>query len=66
MMMFSFKPSKRSILPRIAASVRTRVVSWKEAADKNESAFNEALVIPRITGLTTGSRFPLARASLIT
>jgi hypothetical protein len=26
--------------------VRTFVVSWKEAADRNESVFSEALVIP--------------------
>ena len=34
---FSFKPNNGSILPLIAASVRTRVVSWKDAADKKES-----------------------------
>ena len=66
MMIFSFKPSSLSILPRIAASVRTRVVSWKEAADKNESALSEALVIPRITGLTTGRRLPLVMQSFTT
>ena len=31
----------------IAASVRTRVVSWNEAADKKDSVANEALVIPK-------------------
>ena len=33
MMTFSFRPSSVSSLPWIAASVSTRVVSWKEAAD---------------------------------
>ena len=33
-------------LPMIAASVSTRVVSWKEAAEMNESVDSEALVIP--------------------
>jgi len=33
-------------LPLIAASVRTRVVSWKLAAEMNESVLSEALVIP--------------------
>ena len=34
---FSLSPSRWSTLPRIAASVRAFVVSWKEAADKNDS-----------------------------
>ena len=33
---FSFRPFKESIFPSVAASVRTFVVSWKEAADINE------------------------------
>jgi hypothetical protein len=32
MIKFSFRPSRWSVLPEIAASVRTRVVSWKDAA----------------------------------
>jgi len=32
MITFSFRPSRWSVLPEIAASVRTRVVSWKDAA----------------------------------
>ena len=35
-------------MPSSAASVSTFVVSWKEAADRNESVFSEALVIPRM------------------
>jgi hypothetical protein len=33
----------------MAASVRTRVVSWKEAAEINESVDNDAFVIPSST-----------------
>ncbi len=50
MITFSFSPSKRSILPSIAASVSTFVVSWKEAADRNDSVASDALVMPRISG----------------
>ena len=32
----------------MAASVKTRVVSWKEAAEMNESVDKDALVIPNI------------------
>ena len=35
-------------MPSSAASVSTFVVSWKEAADRNESVFSEALVMPRM------------------
>ncbi len=43
----------------MAASVRTRVVSWKDAADKNESDFKDARVIPNKIGFTTGGFNPL-------
>ncbi len=46
---FSLSPIKWSSLPFIAASVNTLVVSWKEAADKNESVARDALVIPSKT-----------------
>ena len=36
MITFSFRPRSRSTLPLIAASVRTRVVSWKDAADSHD------------------------------
>ena len=55
MMTFSFKPSSRSTLPSIAASVSTFVVSWKEAAERNDSVASEALVIPRISGSNVAS-----------
>ena len=35
-------------MPSSAASVSTLVVSWKEAADRNESVASEALVMPRM------------------
>jgi hypothetical protein len=34
------------ILPRIAASLNTLVVSWNDAADSQLSVFNDAWVIP--------------------
>lgn len=46
MMTFSLRPMRLSDLALIAASVRTRVVSWKEAADSQDSVASEALVIP--------------------
>ena len=50
MMTFSFSPSSRSILPSMAASVSTFVVSWKEAAERNDSVASEAFVMPRMIG----------------
>ena len=54
MITFSFSPISGSILPLIAASVSTFVVSWKDAADRKEFVAREAFVIPRMT------RFPSA------
>ena len=48
MITFSFSPFRRSVLPSSAASVSTFVVSWKEAAERNESVFSDALVMPRM------------------
>ena len=45
-------------LPLIAASVRTFVVSWKDAADKKEFVAREALVIPSNTCLPSAGSFP--------
>ena len=50
-MTFSLRPSSVSILPMIEASVSTRVVSWKEAAEMKERVCSEALVMPSSTGL---------------
>ena len=49
MMTFSFKPSKWSTLLLTDASVKTRVVSWNDAADKNESVSTADLEILRLT-----------------
>ena len=49
-MTFSLRPSSVSILPLSVASVRTRVVSWKEAAEMNDRVCRLALVIPSSTG----------------
>ncbi len=46
-MTFSLRPRRSSFLPMIAASVRTRVVSWNDAAEMNESVDSDAFVIPR-------------------
>jgi hypothetical protein len=35
-------------LPLTAASVSTRVVSWNDAAEMNERACSEALVMPAL------------------
>ena len=61
MITFSFKPSNGSILPLIAASVRTRVVSWKEAADKKLSVAKAALVIPNSVRTPVASFLPFKR-----
>ena len=49
MMTFSLSPTRRSRLPSRAASVRTFVVSWKEAAERKDSVASEAFVMPRMT-----------------
>ena len=58
MMTFSFSPSSRSTLPSIAASVSTFVVSWKEAAERNDSVASDAFVIPRISGSDVACSLP--------
>ena len=58
MMMFSFSPNSWSDLPSMAASVSTRVVSWKEAADSQLSVASEALVIPISSGRPSAGRLP--------
>ena len=46
---FSFNPTKLSLLPLTLTSVRTRVVSWKDAAEIKLSVLSDDLVIPRST-----------------
>ena len=60
MITFSFSPTKSSDFPFIAASVKTLVVSWKDAADKKLSVARDALVIPNNTLLPVAGRFPSA------
>src|SRR6185503_9951254 len=50
MMMFSLRPRRSSFAPRMAASVRTRVVSWNDAAEMNDCVVRLAFVIPRRSG----------------
>ncbi len=58
-MTFSLRPRNSSRLPMMAASVSTRVVSWNEAAEMNESVDSEALVIPSSTILIVGAALVL-------
>ena len=60
MMTFSLSPLRRSILPSSAASVSTFVVSWKEAAERNESVFSDAFVMPRMMSSNSAGSPPLA------
>jgi hypothetical protein len=48
------KPWRWSTLPSVAASVSTRVVSWKEAAAMKLSVSMDAFVIPNRIGSTCG------------
>src|SRR3954447_20817498 len=57
-MTFSLRPSSVSTLPLTAASVRTRVVSWNDAAEMNERVCSEALVMPSSTGWPTAGFLP--------
>ena len=61
MITFSFRPSSGSDLALMAASVSTRVVSWNEAAESQESVASAALVIPMRMGRADAadSGFPL-------
>ena len=57
MITFSLSPCKKSIFPLIEASVSTRVVSWKDAAERNESVSSELLVIPKSIGLPVAGTY---------
>ena len=43
-MTFSLNPRRKSTFPSVAASVKTRVVSWNDAALKKDSVSSEAFV----------------------
>ena len=58
MMMFSLSPIRLSPRPSMAASVSTRVVSWKLAADSHDSVASDALVIPISSGRPSAGRNP--------
>src|SRR5213079_419750 len=57
MMTFSLKPRRRSTLPSVAASVKTRVVSWNEAAEMKLSVSSEVFVMPSRTGVASAGLF---------
>ena len=53
MMTFSLRPRRSSVLPQIAASVSTLVVSWNDEALMNDSVESDALVMPSSSGSAT-------------
>src|SRR5262245_7633768 len=61
MMTFSLRPTRRSTLPLMAASVRTLVVSWKDAAEMKLSVDRLAFVMPRSSGSATAGCPPPPR-----
>ena len=63
MMMFSFSPTRVSERDSMAASVSTRVVSWKEAAESHESVASEALVMPISSGRPSAGTLPSCTSS---
>ena len=65
MITFSFRPSRRSRLPSIAASVSTFVVSWNDAAERNDSVASDAFVMPRISGSYVASSPPSSLDALV-
>ncbi len=65
MITFSLRPSSLSTLPLTAASVRTVVVSWKDAADKNESVSTADLEMPKSNGPNFAGFFPSNNRSFV-
>ena len=64
MMTFSLRPIRWSRAPLMAASVSTRVVSWKEAAARNDDVLRDALVTPRSTVWAVAGSPPSERTRL--
>ena len=64
MITFSFNPINSSVFPFIAASVKTLVVSWNDAADKKLSVASDAFVIPSRTRFPVAGLSPCSSASL--
>ena len=52
-------------MPSSAASVRTLVVSWNDAADRNESVASDALVMPRMISSYCACSLPFALDSIV-
>ena len=52
-------------MPEIDASVSTRVVSWNDAAEMNESVESDAFVIPRSSGRPCAGRPPAVMHALV-
>ena len=65
MMTFSLSPMRRSLAPLMAASVSTRVVSWKDAAARKLLVLSEALVTPSSTVSAVDGSPPSARTLLL-
>ena len=63
---FSLSPLSLSTFPVTAASVKTRVVSWKDAAEINDSVAKEAFVIPSNNLLNFAGVLPSAKSFLLT
>src|SRR5262249_34616172 len=60
MITFSFRPIRWSLAPLMAASVSTRVVSWKEAAARNDEGLSDAFVTPSRTVWAVAGTAPAA------
>ena len=65
MITFSLRPIRWSRAPLIAASVSTRVVSWKDAAARNEDVLSDALVTPSSTVCAVAGSPPSARTLVV-
>ena len=52
-------------MPEIDASVSTRVVSWNDAAEMNESVESDAFVMPSSSGRPLAGRLPSAVSALV-
>ena len=65
MMTFSLRPIRRSLAPLMAASVSTRVVSWKDAAARKLSVLSDALVTPSSTVSAVAGSPPSASTLLL-
>src|SRR5437762_12315594 len=57
-------PRSLSTLPSVAASVRTRVVSWNDAAEMKLSVSNDAFVMPSNTGTASAGLPPFSTTFL--